>query len=161
MYTGPVKSAISENHPRTMQAVKGVGEVKFRVVAVGLSATSEVGSGETTTAVIVDVALRDQAIYQLERVGSANCAPSPSLAGIKLFGRALRFRPDGRAKAIGGGEVMTNQDTAAQIKGITTTRLCPAIAARRRRPLVLCIVSLEHRWSTFLHVHAFRFIWPQ
>ncbi len=41
------------DHPRTMQAVKGVGEVAIGVVAVGVAATAEVGTGGAATVGVI------------------------------------------------------------------------------------------------------------
>jgi RHS repeat-associated protein len=41
------------DHPRTMQAAKGVGQVAVGVVGVGLSGTAEVGSGGTATVGVI------------------------------------------------------------------------------------------------------------
>jgi RHS repeat-associated protein len=41
------------DHPRTMQAVKGVGEVAIGVVAVGVAATAEVGTGGVATVGVI------------------------------------------------------------------------------------------------------------
>ena len=42
-----------DDHPRTMQAVKGVGEVAVGVVAVGVAATAEVGTGGAATVGVI------------------------------------------------------------------------------------------------------------